>query len=229
MEIYFFKIYSKSTADTSRGIINPKLTHSHVNKGSSMLDLHPHSWRKRFQNLSQTHCRYRQGYNQAKSQVIVKRARGPTCWILTHIHEKKNFKILPKPTADTGRDISKPNLTHSQFNKGSSMLDPHPKWWKTKFQNLSQTHCRYRQGYKQAKSQSLSSDKGDQHAGSSSTFMKNIYFKMSLNPIAGTGKDISKPNLSHCKWQRGPACWILTYIHEKNIFQNESQLHCRYR
>jgi hypothetical protein len=111
-------------------------------------------------NLSQTHCRYRQGYKQAKTQLIVKWARGPACWILTHIHEKINFKMNLNPTTGTDRGIKKPNLTHSHVNKGSSMLDPHQHSWILFFQNLSQTHCRYRQGYNQAKTHSLTTKQG---------------------------------------------------------------------
>jgi hypothetical protein len=42
------------------------------------------------------------------------------------VMEKIKFKMNLNPIASTGRGISKPNLTHSQLNKGSSMLDPHP-------------------------------------------------------------------------------------------------------
>jgi hypothetical protein len=66
MEKNNFKMNLNPTAGTSRGISKPNLTHSQLNKGSNMLDPHPHSWKNKFQSESQPHCRLRQGYNQAK-------------------------------------------------------------------------------------------------------------------------------------------------------------------
>jgi hypothetical protein len=43
----------------------------------------------------------------------------------SHMCEKNNFKINPKPTIDTGRVITKPKFTHSLVSKGKSMLDLH--------------------------------------------------------------------------------------------------------
>jgi hypothetical protein len=48
-------------------------------------------------NLSQTQCRYRQGYKQAKTQLIVKWARGPACWILTQSDGKKIIQNESQP------------------------------------------------------------------------------------------------------------------------------------
>jgi hypothetical protein len=66
MEKKNFKMNLNPSAGTGRGISKPNLTHLQLNKGSSMLDPHPHSWKDKFQSESQPHCRHRQGYNQAK-------------------------------------------------------------------------------------------------------------------------------------------------------------------
>jgi hypothetical protein len=85
-------------------------------------------------NLFQIHCRYWQGYKQAKTQLIVKWARGPTCWILTHIHEKNNFKMNLNPTAGTGKDIMKPNLIHSLTSEqGDQHARSSPKMMEKKY------------------------------------------------------------------------------------------------
>lgn len=42
-------------------------------------------------------------------------------------HEKYNYKVYPKYTADIGTGMTTPNLTHSHMNKGFNMLDLHPK------------------------------------------------------------------------------------------------------
>jgi hypothetical protein len=38
--------------------------------------------------------------------------------------KKNNLKIYPKPTAGTGKGITKPNLTHSQVHKGHARSSP---------------------------------------------------------------------------------------------------------
>jgi hypothetical protein len=77
------------------------------------------------------------------------------------------------------------------------MVDPHPHSLKKNIQSESQPHCWYWQGYDQPKTQSLSSDKGDQHAGTSPKVMEKIKFKMNLNPTAGKGRGITKQKLTH--------------------------------
>jgi hypothetical protein len=49
--------------------------------------------------------------------------------------------------------------------------------------------------------------------------MEKKKFKMNLNPTAGTGRGIRKPNLTHSQLKRGLACWILNHIHEKINFK----------
>jgi hypothetical protein len=184
--------------------------------------------KKKIQNLSRTHCRYRQGYNKAKSHSFTREQGVRHAGSSPKVMEKINFKMNLNPTAGIGRSITKPNLTHSQLNKGSSMLDRHPHSWKNKFQSESQPHRQHQQGYNEAKSHSFTREQGVQHAGSSPKVMEKINFKMNLNPTAGIGRSISKPNLTHSQLNKG-FNMLDRHLHSwKNKFQNESQPHCQY-
>jgi hypothetical protein len=260
------------TAGTGRSIINPKLSHCQVTKGTRMLDPQPHSWEKNIQSDSQPHCRYRQGYNQAKThslsseqglqharssttfvrknkiqnetqphcrdrqgynqaktQLIVKWARGPTCSILTHIHEKKSFKMNLNPTARTGRGITKPKFTHSQVNKGSNMLDPHPHSCKKKFNIYPNPTTGTGSGITKPKFTHSQVNKGpsmmDPHPHSWKKQFQNL-----IQPHCWyrQGYNQAKSQLI-VKWARGPTCWILTQSDGNLFFQNLFQIHCRYQ
>jgi hypothetical protein len=111
-------------------------------------------------NLSQTHCRYRQGYKQAKTQLIVKWARGPACWILTQWW-KKIFQNESQPHCRYWQGYKQAKIqVIVKWTRGPACWILTQSDGKKKFQNESQPHCRYRQGYKQAKSHSLTTEQG---------------------------------------------------------------------
>jgi hypothetical protein len=81
-------------------------------------------------NLSQIHCRYWQGYNKAKSHSLTREQGVQHAGSSPTLMKKIISKSIPNPLPVLAVGITKPNLTHSHMNKGSSMLDLHPKWWK---------------------------------------------------------------------------------------------------
>ena len=148
------------------------------------------------------------GIWSTQNSVIVKWQKGLACWMFTHIHEKKIFKVNPNPTAGIGRDMINPKLTHSQVNKGSSMLDPHPHSWIFFFKiyykptagigrGITKPNLTYSQVHKR-------SNMLDPHL----KWWKWKFSKWIPNPLlVPIGVLQSQISLTH-KWTRGLARWI---------------------